>query len=310
MEQMDIDERKHSHDFLPHETGNEQKIRIVLVMTIVMMVAEITGGIVFGSMSLLADGWHMGTHAAAFGISMFAYAYASKNRNNSDFSFGTGKVGVLGGFSSAIFLGAVALFMVVESTHRLFWPEEIKYNEAILVAGLGLLVNLVCAYILKDDHHHDHGHDHSHHEHDHNLFAAYIHVIADALTSALAIISLLIGKYLGWSWMDALMGIVGAVVISKWALGLMKRTAPILLDASPSQDIYDSIREKIESVSDTHIVDLHLWRLSDQQYSAIISVMASEPKAPEFYKRRLKDLHQVKHLTIEVQSSTESSAPL
>ncbi|MEF1304790.1 CDF family Co(II)/Ni(II) efflux transporter DmeF, partial [Vibrio owensii] len=227
---------QHSHDFVSHNQKGEKRTLYVLILTVTTMVVEIAAGTMFGSMALLADGWHMGTHAAAFCITLFAYRYAKQNAHNDRFSFGTGKVSVLGGFTSAIALGIVALMMMVESIHRLFNPESIQFNEAIMVAVIGLVVNLASMLLLQDHHHHghdhhdNHSHDHEHeHHHDHNLTAAYFHVLADTLTSLLAIVALIVGKFYGWVWLDAMMGIVGAVVIGKWTLGLMKQTAPVLL---------------------------------------------------------------------------------
>ena len=235
---------QHSHDFGVDNSQNTHKVKIVFWLTTVVMVLEIAAGTWSGSMALLADGWHMGTHAAAFCITLFAYRYARKHANNERFSFGTGKVSVLGGYTSAIALGIVALLMFAESVHRLFNPESIQFNEAIIVAVIGLAVNVASMFLLGDHHHdHSHGHDHAHHHghdhhhHDHNLRAAYLHVLADALTSVLAIAALILGKLYGWNWLDAAMGIVGAVVISKWTMNLIKQTSPILLDENIEQAI-------------------------------------------------------------------------
>lgn len=255
-----------SHRFTTHNQQGEKHTFYVLLLTLFTMVAEIVAGTLYGSMALLADGWHMGTHAAAFCITLFAYRYAKKHSHSARFSFGTGKVSVLGGFTSAIALGIVALLMVVESVHRLFNPESIQFNEAILVAVVGLSVNVASMFLLHDHHHHDHGdhhHDHHHeneheheHHHDHNLRAAYLHVLADALTSILAIVALIIGKFYGWIWLDALMGIVGALVIGKWTFGLVKQTAPILLDESIESNYLEQLNQTLSpyaTVTDLHV---------------------------------------------------------
>lgn len=222
---------EHTHDFTFIHKKGETRTKQVLVITALTMVAEIVAGSVFGSMALLADGWHMGTHAGAFAITIFAYHYSRKHSDNRDFTFGTGKVSVLGGFSSAIALAVIALFIGVESVERLIVPQEIRFNEAIAVAVLGLAVNLFCAYLLHGNHTHEHGHGHDHtHHHDHNLRGAYLHVLADALTSVLAIFALSFGKLFGWQWLDPLMGIVGALVITRWSYGLLRDTSKILLD--------------------------------------------------------------------------------
>ncbi|MFC7048423.1 CDF family Co(II)/Ni(II) efflux transporter DmeF [Emcibacter nanhaiensis] len=301
-----------NHDFhLENKQGEKSTFRVIL-LTLFMMVIEVGAGLMFGSMALLADGLHMGTHAAALGITLFAYGYARKHAENVQFSFGTGKVGFLGGYTSAIVLGIVALLMVIESVSRLITPEAIQFNEAILVAVVGLIVNLVSAWMLKDSHHHhhDHGHDHHHdhshdhgHDHgheDHNLRAAYMHVLADALTSVLAIVALLAGKSLGWVWMDPLMGIVGAVIISKWAWGLMKETGHVLLDRTEDPALRVKIIDAIEKETGDHVVDLHLWQVSPHKKVAMLSIVSRDPKAPEHYRALLPDISGLDHITIEV----------
>lgn len=314
----------------------EKRTLYVLAFTIVMMVIEIVAGSVYGSMALLADGWHMSTHAAAFMITLFTYRYARKHANSTKFSFGTGKVGALGGFSSAIALTLVALVMLVESLQRFWTPHEIHFNEAIFVACLGLAVNLVSAYLLKDDHHHHHGHDHSHahhhehhlyhkheheheHEHeenhthhheekaqqhqDHNLKAAYMHVLADALTSVLAIVALFAAKFWGWNWLDAMMGIVGAVIITKWSIGLIKQTNPILLDASLDEDYLTDIVTSIKNDDENNqIHDLHVWKISSDHYAAMLTIQSAQNKPAEYYRQLLTKFDKIEHLTIEVQS--------
>lgn len=299
-----LEQWRHNHDFNSDTSVGEHRTRLVVVLTVVTMVVEIGAGYLFGSMALLADGWHMGTHVAALGISLFAYRYARLNAHNPRFSFGTGKVTALGGFASAITLVMVALLMGVESINRLLSPESIRFNEAILVAVLGLVVNLVSAWLLHGgsaEHHHHAADHHGHHHHqDQNLRAAYLHVIADALTSVLAIVALFAGKYFGWIWMDAMMGMVGAVLITRWSMGLLKDTSSVLLDSVPSADIGRRIVDAIEKESDNRIVDLHIWQLAPGSYGVIISLVTHDPRDPEYYKELIRDIHSLGHVTIEV----------
>lgn len=299
---------QHSHDFVSHNQKGEKRTLYVLILTVTTMVVEVAAGTMFGSMALLADGWHMGTHAAAFCITLFAYRYAKQNAHNDRFSFGTGKVSVLGGFTSAIALGIVALMMMVESVHRLFNPESIQFNEAIMVAVIGLVVNLASMLLLQDHHHHGHdhhdhhSHDHEHeHHHDHNLTAAYFHVLADTLTSLLAIVALIVGKFYGWVWLDAMMGIVGAIVIGKWTLGLMKQTAPVLLDESINKSYRDEITETLTPYAE--IVDLHIWKVSGHHYSAAIALKNHSDKTLDEFKQLLSKFDKIHHLTLEVQTT-------
>ena len=293
-----VENWQHSHDFSVKNEKGERRTKYVLILTAITMVVEIIAGSVFGSMALLADGWHMGTHVAAFMITIFAYHYARKHADNPAYAFGTGKVSVLGGFASAIALAVVALVMLVESLQRIIDPHTIHFNEAIAVASLGLLINIISAFLLKDEHHH---HDHGdHHHHDHNLRAAYLHVLADALTSLLAIIALVSGKYFGWDWLDPVMGIVGAVIITRWSYGLLKQTGPILLDGSIEESYQASIKETIEKDSDNQISDIHIWKVGANHYAAIISVVTHYPKSTEYYKELLNDFHKLSHITIEV----------
>ncbi len=289
---------QHNHEFLVIQEHGEKRTVQVLLLTAVTMVVEIVAGLTFGSMALLADGWHMGTHVAAFSITIFAYRYAKKHNSSKRFSFGTGKVGVLGGFASAVALVVVALMMALESIHRLFTPQEIRFNEAIGVAVLGLIVNLLSALLLQSHHGHSHDHDHSHH--DHNLRAAYLHVLADAFTSVLAIVALFTGKYLAWHWLDPMMGIVGAVVITKWAQGLLKETSGILLDGSIDPDIQNRLVQTIESDKDNRISDLHVWKVGPNHYAAMISIVTHFPQPPEYYKQLIKDQDSLAHITVEV----------
>jgi cation diffusion facilitator family transporter len=312
-----LEKLQHSHSFSNASEKGERRTRYVLLLTAVTMIVEIIAGSVYGSMALLADGWHMGTHVAAFMIAIFAYQYARRHAENPEYSFGTGKVSVLGGFASAVTLAVVALVMLLESTQRIFDPQPIQFNEAILVACLGLFINLVSALLLKDDHHHHHHHDdhaegddHDHHHHqDHNLRAAYIHVLADALTSLLAILALVSGKYFGWNWLDPMMGIVGAIIITRWSYGLMKQSAPILLDASINEDYQAAIKSTIEQDSDNRIADMHLWRVGANHYAAIISLVTHHPKPTEHYKELLQGFNQLAHITIEVNLCAEEVCP-
>jgi cation diffusion facilitator family transporter len=296
---------QHSHEFLIKNEKGEKRTFYVLILTATTMVVEIIAGSVYGSMALLADGWHMGTHVAAFFIAIFAYRYARKNENNPAYSFGTGKVNVLGGFASAVALAVVALLMLVESFQRIIDPHVIQFNEAIIVTCIGLLVNVVSAYILKDGHDHSHHEGHSHHQHDHNLKAAYMHVIADALTSFLAIIALVSGKYLGWNWLDPVMGIVGAVIITRWSYGLLKQTNPILLDASIDKEYQRAIKEAIEKDSDNRISDMHVWKVGANHYAATISIVTHFPKSAEHYKMLLDNFHKLSHIVVEVNECKE-----
>ncbi|MHC4687562.1 MAG: CDF family Co(II)/Ni(II) efflux transporter DmeF [Planctomycetota bacterium] len=291
---------KHSHRFTIGDDQGLRKTKQVILLTLTMMIVEIAAGVLFGSMALLADGWHMGTHAAALGITALAYYYARRQADNPKYTFGTGKVGVLGGFTSAVVLAGVALLMAVESFERLLLPRPIRFDEAIIVAVTGLIVNLVSAYILRDRRHaHDLTGDH-HHHHDYNLKAAYLHVMADALTSVLAIIALITGKALGWIWMDPIMGVVGAAVIMRWSYGLLRDTGKILLDRDVSMETVATIYSTIETDSDNRVSDLHIWRIGTNQLAAIISIVTHFPKPPDHYKKLLTPFKELAHITIEV----------
>jgi cation diffusion facilitator family transporter len=301
-----LEKWQHSHRYEFDYGHGERNTRRVIALTLFMMVIEIGAGMMFGSMALLADGWHMGTHAIALGITAFAYAFARKHADNPDYSFGTGKVGVLGGFTSAVVLAVIALIMAAESVQRLFEPRPIRFNEAIGVAVVGLLVNLISAYLLMDRHHRHRGHsgsdahDSPHHHPDHNLRAAYLHVITDALTSVLAIIALFAGKLLGWTWMDPVMGIVGAVIILKWARGLLQDTGKILLDRDVAQETISEIRSVVEADSDNRVADIHLWRAGPKHLYAILSIVTHFPKPPSHYKNLLTGFEDLIHVTVEV----------
>lgn len=295
-----LEKWQHNHDFSVKNTKGERSTLYVLILTAITMVVEIIAGSVYGSMALLADGWHMGTHVAAFMITIFAYRYSRKHANSPAFAFGTGKVNVLGGFASAVALAVVALVMLIESLNRIVDPHIIFFNQAIAVACIGLFINLVSAFLLKDDHSHHHDHHGHGHVHDHNLRAAYLHVIADAMTSLLAIIALLSGKYLGWNWLDPVMGIVGAIIITRWSYGLLKQTGPILLDASIEEDYQLKIKDTIEKDSDNRVSDIHIWKVGANHYAAIISLVTHFPNTTEHYKGLLSHFHRLSHVTIEV----------
>ena len=298
MHTRSLDPWQHPHDFAVIQEHGERRTRQVLIITAITMFFEIAAGMVYGSMALLADGWHMGTHVAAFFITIFAYRFAQNHASDQAFAFGTGKVSVLGGFVSAIILIVVALIMLVESGQRILAPQPIHFNEAIGVAALGLLVNIACAFLLQD--HHDQNDDGHQHHHDHNLKSAYLHVLADALTSVLAIGALLFGKYLGWTWLDPLMGIVGAGVICRWAYGLVRETGGILLDSSISTKELAAIKEKIEGALDNRIADMHVWKVGPAHYAAIISIVTHYPQKIDYYKELLRDFTDLAHLTVEI----------
>lgn len=293
---------RHSHNYSLDTSVAERRTRIVIAITATMMVVEIAAGVVFNSMALLADGWHMSTHVAAFLITAIAYHFSRRYSADPRYSFGTGKMGVLGGFASAVILAMVALLMAGESVHRMFSPLPIHFNQAIGVAVAGLLVNLVCALLLKDDHHHGHSHGaHDHHHHDLNRRAAYIHVLADALTSVTAIVALVAGKFFGWSWLDPVMGVVGSAVVAVWAYGLVRETSGILLDRTPeSSDLPDEIRRAVESDGDSLVTDLHIWQVAAGRFAAIVSIVAHEPKASETYRDLFREHEELVHVTVEV----------
>jgi cation diffusion facilitator family transporter len=303
---------QHDHVFLgeKHER-NERRTWLVVGLTVVMMVVEIVGGTIWGSMALVADGWHMSTHALALGIAALAYRFARVYAHDSRLSFGTGKFGELAGFSSALILAMIALFIGYESIVRLINPVTIGFSQAIPVAALGLGVNLVSAWLLHDEdhhghdhhhhgHHHDHDDHHNHHHHDTNHRAAYVHVLADALTSVLAIVALLAGRYFGLTWLDPVMGIVGTVVILTWSWSLVESAGAVLVDAVPSKAMLSDVREQLEQDGDK-VSDLHLWRLGPGHVGAIVSIVSDQPKSPDAYKARLSDVHGLSHVTVEVQ---------
>src|SRR5258705_1567117 len=300
MHRTDHSRFRKRHDFVPDFSHAERRTRIVIGITAAMMVVEIVAGLTSHSMALLADGWHMSTHVLAFLITAAAYYFARTQAGNARFSFGTGKIGVLGGFTSAVVLAIVAFLMAGESVHRLFAPLEIHFNEAIGIACLGLLVNLGCAVLLADRHH-ESGHG-SAHDHDLNLRAAYLHVLADAFTSVLAITALTGGKFFGWAWLDPVVGVVGSGVVFSWAYTLLRDTAGILLDRTPaSSDLPDEIRRAVESDGDSLVTDLHVWQVGIGKYAAMISIVAHEPKTADDYHDLFRERRELVHVTIESQ---------
>jgi cation diffusion facilitator family transporter len=281
----------------------ERRTLWVILITATMMVIEITTGLAYGSMALLADGLHMGSHTAALGITTIAYIYTRRCAADSRFCFGTGKVNAFAGYTSAVLLALFALLMAWESVNRLFNPVDIAFNQAILVAVLGLIVNGASMIMLGGHHHdHDHGHDHHHsHAHaDHNLRAAYLHVLADALTSLLAIFALLAGKFLGLNWMDPVMGIVGATLVARWSLGLIRDTSGILLDHQAPGAMLEKARAAIEDSDNNRITDLHVWSIGPEIYSATITVVSDTPRSPEHYKRLIPKELGIVHTIVEV----------
>lgn len=319
------DSRVHHHQF---DTGNplaQRNVLIAVIITAVMMVVEIVGGVMLNSMALLADGWHMSSHALALGLAYAAYVAARHFAQDKRFCFGTWKIEILGGFTSAILLLVVAGGMLFYSVERLFNPLVIYYDVAIVIAVVGLVVNLICAWLLKDNHSHhghDHGHDHGHqhaHHHDHsqhghnhhshehhddlNQKAAYLHVLADAATSVLAIIALLAGKYFQLNWLDPVLGIVGSVLVAVWAYGLIKSTARILLDAEMDEPMVDEVREVIAEIStDIQITDLHVWKVGKGKYACILSLLSPNAISADEVRRKLSIHEELVHISVEINS--------
>ena len=290
------------HDFRHgHEAGAEKRLRWVILITVVTMVAELAGGYAFGSMALVADGWHMGSHAAALSISVLGYVAARRFAGHMHFTFGTGKIGPLAAFASALLLGAVAVIMGIQSVQRLISPIVVNFDQALLLAAVGFAVNLVCAWILRDRHHHTHA---SHparpgHHHAHNLAAAYLHVRADALTSLLAIAAVLAGKLFGWVALDAAMGLVGAVVIGHWSIGLLRNSGRVLLDAEDTGPLTERVRALLEE-GGSRVADLHVWRVGLEAYACIATVVTHEPLSADSLKARLAQVQEIRHVTIEI----------
>ncbi len=315
-----LDSWQHDHTFGQEVAKpGERRTLIVIAITAVTMVIELIGGVAYGSMALLADGLHMGSHTLALGITVIAYVYARRHASDARFSFGTGKVNALGGFTGAVLLALFALLMAWESLIRFYHPVAISFDQAIGVAVFGLIVNAVSAVILSHqgdsgdvpqhsshDHHHHHNHHHHHHHHhhshdiDHNLRSAYLHVIADALTSLLAIFALLAGKFFDFTWMDPLMGIVGALLVARWAWGLMRDTSGVLLDVQAPLILRERVASVIEKDSDNRVADLHMWSIGPGLYAASITVVTDEPKPPEHYKNLIPSQLGLVHTIVEV----------
>lgn len=300
-----IDDWSHSHVFDQGNPLAERNTLIAVILTLSMMIAEISGGWVFNSMALLADGWHMSSHALALGLSFVAYGAARRFAHDARFAFGTWKIEILGGYTSALFLVLVAGVMLYQSIERLIAPTPIYYNQAIGIAIIGLMVNLACAWLLRGGHRHDHhGHDgdHSHdHHHDLNLRSAYLHVITDAATSVLAIFALTAGKLWGASWLDPAMGIVGAGLVAIWAYGLLRDTGRVLLDAEMDAPVVAEIIEVIaNSPVHAHICDLHVWRVGKGKYACILSLVTSDSMGSDFFKQQLSVHEELVHVSVEI----------
>ncbi|WP_312487139.1 CDF family Co(II)/Ni(II) efflux transporter DmeF [Sphingomonas sp.] len=313
----------HSHDYLGHaHDDNARRTQAVAWLSAVMMVGEIIAGYWTGSMALLADGFHMATHVGALGIAAIAYSYAKRHVANPRYSWGTGKVGELAGFGSAMVLGIVSLFIAYESITRLADPHPVIFGDAILVAVLGLAINVISAFMLSGGHHHGHGHHHHGHEHDHhhhgddhhhphdhaddrhggdtNMRAAYIHVLADALTSVMAILALVAGRYLGWVWLDPAVGLLGAVVIANWAVGLMRQASSVLLDAADPK-LASEVRTRVEGPGDTRIHDFHIWRIGPTAHAVVLAVEGTRaPLTSAAIHDRLAGMAALGHVTVEI----------
>lgn len=301
-------DRKHTHEFDQGNPLAERNTRWAVLLTIVTMVVEILAGWKYNSMALLADGWHMSSHALALGLAILAYATARRYSEHPRFCFGTWKIEILGGYTSAIFLIGIAALMFFHSIERLLTPIAIQYDQAIFVAAVGLLVNVVCAWLLKDGHHHGHSHHHEelhettdHSHHDLNLRAAYLHVLTDAMTSLFAIIALFGGKLWEASWLDPSMGIVGAVLVAIWAVGLVKEAAAVLLDAEMDKPISMQVQATLNQELPTAcITDFHLWRVGKSHYACVISITSKEPLSPDQVKSTLLQHRALQHVTVEV----------
>jgi cation diffusion facilitator family transporter len=306
---------QHRHVYLGENHGrHERRTWLVVALTAATMLAEIVGGHIYGSMALIADGWHMSTHAGALALAALAYRFARRHVHDPQFAFGTGKLGELAGFTSAVILGVVALMVAYESIARLLSPVAIGYEQAIAIAVVGLVVNLVSAWMLYDAEHHD-AHDHSegdeHHRldtRDHNIRSAYFHVLADATTSVLAIVALLAGRFYGWTFMDPIMGIVGALLIAHWSVGLMRSAGAVLVDIVPDRRLAALVRRRLE-VDGDRLADMHLWRVGPGHTALIAAVVSDHPQPPEAYKSRLEDVAGLSHVTVEVHRCERGAQP-
>ncbi len=305
----DVTDHAHHHDVVLVHDHAERRTRWVVGLTLVMMVAELIAGAVSGSMALLADGAHMATHAGALALALVAYWYARTRARSEAYSFGTGKVNALAGYTSGVILGVVAIWMIVESSLRLAEHPDVAFGEALPVAAVGLVVNVISMVLLRGEHHHDdHDHDHHDHHHDHNLRAAYMHMLADALTSVLAIVALLAGRYAGWWFLDPAMGIVGGVLVIRWAIGLCRDASRLLLDTVPSRALADKIAKRLEAIDDVRVADLHLWEIAPGKQGCIVSLVTAEPRDVEFYRGSILEEVAVAHLTVEVHRCSRGHA--
>jgi len=306
MSDSEVANRRHDHAFgQDRRRAGERRTALVIGLTATMMVVEIVAGVVYGSMALLADGLHMMSHAAALGIAAFAYVYARQRSRDERFSFGTGKVNSLAGFAGAVLLAVFAAMMAIESVQRILAPVTIAFSQAILVAVMGLIVNAVSALILNPPGRHDadgreHRANHDHHHHDHNLRAAYLHVLADALTSVLAIVALMFGKFAGLNWMDPVMGVVGALLVAHWSVGLLRSTGKVLLDRQAPAEVRQAIRESLESPGDCRVIDLHVWSIGSGQHAVIVVLVSADPRPVAHYRALLPKDHDLAHVTLEV----------
>ncbi len=302
-----LDEWQHSHVFgQDQQRAGEMRTLFVVGLTATMMVIEIVTGLLYGSMALLADGLHMASHALALGIAVFAYVISRRSATDRSYSFGVGKINSLAGFASAVLLMGFALLMVTESTSRLINPLSIAFDQALVVAAIGLIVNGASAWILMSTpQEHGHGHSHGQHRHDHNLRAAYLHVLADALTSILAIAALLAGKHFGANWLDPAMGFVGAALVARWSFGLIKDSSRVLLDTEASEEMATELRQSIEGDTTDRIADLHLWSIGHGILAAEIVIVSDNPASPAHYKSLIPDHLNVAHATVEIHRCTE-----
>ncbi len=317
----DLSPWQHRHDYGADRSRAERRTRWVIAITLAMMVVEIGAGWWWQSMALLADGWHMGTHAAAIGVAAVSYWLTRRWTGDARFSLGPWKVEVLGAYTSAVLLGVVAIGIAAESALRLWSPRAVAYDESLAVAAVGLIVNLICARLLHagpqgHDHDHDH-HDHSHgHRHDHhahgddlNLKAAYLHVLADAATSGLAIGALLAGKLAGWAWLDPAVGLLGAAMIAWWSVGLLRQTSKILLDREMDDPLADEVRGRLESDGDARVADLHLWRVGDARFAVQATLVADQPLSADIYRERLHGMPAIAHVSLEINRCRGEAAP-